>query len=330
MTGDVPPGPRSHGAAFVEVYQNCNVFNDGAFEQITGKDARADMLIPLEHGKPIRFGADGQRGWSSTGKVARIVDVADVGEDALVVHDEHGTIRDWPSRCRVSHAGPHEPTPIGVFRAVERPDYGTGWMPSSSKRSSAKDRATCGAAPFRGDLDRRLRRAPCRRGVRPSGARRLRRLAVEPAEDHSRARLRVEVGRLGGHGAPARMRRVGDVGDGRGEQQGGVGPSRRHGRQRLGRPVLVLDLERFEPGAAAVQPRQRLLDDRRVEPLAGGRTRKAPSRVTSPIAPAAAISSSIAAAKPSPAGDPGHSACASVTSKTAARAAGKSAPGATP
>ena len=56
---------RAHahkGASFVEIYQNCNVFNDGAFEQITGKDHRADMLIPLVHGEPIRFGAEGEHG----------------------------------------------------------------------------------------------------------------------------------------------------------------------------------------------------------------------------------------------------------------------------
>ena len=56
---------RAHqhkGASFVEIYQNCNVFNDGAFDQITGKDNRADMLIPLSHGEPIRFGAEGEHG----------------------------------------------------------------------------------------------------------------------------------------------------------------------------------------------------------------------------------------------------------------------------
>ena len=50
------------GSAFVEIYQNCNVFNDGAFEGITSKVNRTDMLIPLVHGQPIRFGADGERG----------------------------------------------------------------------------------------------------------------------------------------------------------------------------------------------------------------------------------------------------------------------------
>jgi 2-oxoglutarate/2-oxoacid ferredoxin oxidoreductase subunit beta len=119
---------RAHahrGSALVEIYQNCNVFNDGAFEQITAKANRADQLIPLRHGEPIRFGADGSRGVALDiqGR-AKIVDVAEVGEDALLVHDE---AREEPSLAfslsRVSR-GPFEPTPIGVFRAVERPDYG--------------------------------------------------------------------------------------------------------------------------------------------------------------------------------------------------------------
>ena len=56
---------RAHdhkGAAFVEVYQNCNVFNDGAFDQILSKESRPSNLIPLQHGEPIRFGADNERG----------------------------------------------------------------------------------------------------------------------------------------------------------------------------------------------------------------------------------------------------------------------------
>ena len=119
---------RAHehkGASFVEIYQNCNVFNDGAFEQITGKEHRPHMLIPLQHGTPIRFGPDGEKGVAldPQGRPA-IVDVADVGEGALIIHDEK---RAEPGLAfmlsRLSH-GPFEPTPIGVFRAVERPAYG--------------------------------------------------------------------------------------------------------------------------------------------------------------------------------------------------------------
>ncbi|MGH9055572.1 MAG: 2-oxoacid:ferredoxin oxidoreductase subunit beta, partial [Acidimicrobiales bacterium] len=112
------------GASLVEVYQNCNVFNDGAFELITAKDARPRMLIPLEHGQPVRFGPDGEHGVCLEGGSARVVDVADVGEDALLVHDEH---RDDPSLAfalsRLA-TGPTMPTPIGVFRDVTRPHYG--------------------------------------------------------------------------------------------------------------------------------------------------------------------------------------------------------------
>ncbi|HUJ67445.1 MAG TPA: 2-oxoacid:ferredoxin oxidoreductase subunit beta [Acidimicrobiales bacterium] len=112
------------GASFVEVYQNCNVFNDGAFEQITSKDARPNMLIPLEHGQPVRFGPEGQHGVVLVDGSARVVDVADVGEDQLLVHDEH---REDPSLAfalsRVA-TGPTMPTPIGVLRDVERADYG--------------------------------------------------------------------------------------------------------------------------------------------------------------------------------------------------------------
>jgi 2-oxoglutarate ferredoxin oxidoreductase subunit beta len=120
---------RAHdhqGSGFVEIYQNCNVFNDGAFEKVTAREARAQMLIPLVHGQPVRFGADKERGVvvDSQGR-AKIVDVADVGEDAILVHDEG---RDEPGLAfmlsRLAR-GPFEPTPIGVFRAVERPDYGT-------------------------------------------------------------------------------------------------------------------------------------------------------------------------------------------------------------
>ncbi len=120
---------RAHdhrGAALVEVYQNCNVFNDGAFEAVTGRASREEMVIPLEHGQPIRFGADGHRGliMNDRGQL-EIAEVADVGEDAILVHDE---TREDPGLAfalsRIA-TGPHQPTPMGVFRAVERPDYGS-------------------------------------------------------------------------------------------------------------------------------------------------------------------------------------------------------------
>ena len=114
------------GAALVEVYQNCNVFNDGAFEQILAKAARPQMLIPLQHGQPIRFGPEGEKGviMEPTGQV-RIVDVAEVGESRLLVHDEGRPDPSLAFALSRLADGPYSPTPIGVFRAIERPDYGT-------------------------------------------------------------------------------------------------------------------------------------------------------------------------------------------------------------
>src|SRR6185436_13090234 len=75
------------GTAFVEIYQNCNIFNDGAFDAV--KEHKENQ-IRLEHGQPIRFGEDGQRGVIQRADGScELVDVADVGEEALLVHDEH-------------------------------------------------------------------------------------------------------------------------------------------------------------------------------------------------------------------------------------------------
>jgi 2-oxoglutarate ferredoxin oxidoreductase subunit beta len=118
---------RAHehrGGAFVEIYQNCNVFNDGAFEQILAKDKRPEMLIELRHGEPVRFGADGEKGvvLDERGE-AQIVDVAEVGDDKILVHDER---RPDPSLAfalsRLADQ-PTVPTPVGVFRSVDRPVY---------------------------------------------------------------------------------------------------------------------------------------------------------------------------------------------------------------
>ena len=122
---------RAHehrGAAFVEIYQNCNVFNDGAFDLIIGKkETRAQMLIPLVHGQPIRFGAEGEKGVviDEQGR-AKIVDVADVGEEHLVVHDESRADPTLAFTLSRLSTAPSMPTPIGVFRAVDRPEYGDG------------------------------------------------------------------------------------------------------------------------------------------------------------------------------------------------------------
>jgi len=121
------------GASFVEIFQNCNVFNDDAFDAVTGRKNRTEMMIDLHHGEPIRFGEDGHAGvvMGADGRL-RIVEVADVGIDALLVHDMH---RADPSLAFAlarlssdepdSATGTWSPTPFGVFRDIDRPDYGS-------------------------------------------------------------------------------------------------------------------------------------------------------------------------------------------------------------
>jgi 2-oxoglutarate ferredoxin oxidoreductase subunit beta len=113
------------GAAFVEVYQNCNVFNDGAFDDIMAKGNRASMLIPLRHGEPIRFGADGELGVFQNEYAELYVDRIDAhdGDGQLVVHDEHRPDPTLAFALSRLASGPHTPTPIGVFRDVDRPLY---------------------------------------------------------------------------------------------------------------------------------------------------------------------------------------------------------------
>ncbi|CAB4659755.1 MAG: 2-oxoacid:ferredoxin oxidoreductase subunit beta [Actinobacteria bacterium] len=136
------------GASFVEIYQNCNVFNDGAFDAVVAKDQRADMLIDLHHGEKIIFGADGEHGvmLDEFGE-AHVVSVADVGIEKILVHDEQRPEPSLAFALSRLAAGPYEPTPVGVFRAIQRPSYETEL---SRQLAAAQER---GGAP---DLDELL------------------------------------------------------------------------------------------------------------------------------------------------------------------------------
>jgi 2-oxoglutarate ferredoxin oxidoreductase subunit beta len=109
------------GTAFVEVLQNCNIYNDGAFDAV--RDAKENRIY-LEHGKPIRFGEEDERGVRRrVDGGAEVVPVADVDEDALLVHDEHAeepSLAFALSRLTLKELGV---TPVGIFRDVARPVY---------------------------------------------------------------------------------------------------------------------------------------------------------------------------------------------------------------
>ena len=130
LTSVLSAAAAHRGTSLVEIYQNCPIFNDGAFDAIKNPDTKADAIIPLVQGEPIRFGNPGEDGQPSKG-IARsatggveVVDTADVDESDLLVHDAHA---DDPTTAfalsRLTDAGVLHQSPIGIFRQVERPTY---------------------------------------------------------------------------------------------------------------------------------------------------------------------------------------------------------------
>lgn len=110
------------GAALIEIAQNCIIFNDATWGDITNPDNRLDNVLYLEQGKPMRFGKQGEKGIRLNGLELEVVQVADVGEKNLLVHDER--VSEPTLAYLLSRMGPpHFPTPVGVFRAVEKPVY---------------------------------------------------------------------------------------------------------------------------------------------------------------------------------------------------------------
>jgi 2-oxoglutarate ferredoxin oxidoreductase subunit beta len=112
------------GTAFVEVYQNCIVFNDGAYDAITDKSVRDDARLMLEHGKPLLYGKERNRGIRLRGIEPEAVTLGEDGvtEADLVVHDEaadHSGLAFFLSQVDA----PKLPVPLGVFRAVSAPAY---------------------------------------------------------------------------------------------------------------------------------------------------------------------------------------------------------------
>ncbi|MFD9082721.1 2-oxoacid:ferredoxin oxidoreductase subunit beta [Streptomyces erythrochromogenes] len=116
------------GTALVEIYQNCNIFNDGAFEVLKDKDQAREAVIRLEHGRPIRFGADDEKGVvrnQATGDL-EVVDVTPANEGRVLVHDARTASPTTAfALSRLADPDTLHRTPIGVFRSVERPVYDT-------------------------------------------------------------------------------------------------------------------------------------------------------------------------------------------------------------
>ncbi|HEV2781941.1 MAG TPA: thiamine pyrophosphate-dependent enzyme, partial [Actinophytocola sp.] len=125
LTEILSAAAQHRGSAFVEIYQNCPIFNDGAFDVLKEAGERERRLIPLVHGQPIRFGpADDELGVIRTGFAGLDVGrIEDVGDDAVVKHDV--TMDDPSYAFALSRLSTQDLsyTVTGIFRQVSRPTY---------------------------------------------------------------------------------------------------------------------------------------------------------------------------------------------------------------
>ena len=134
LTSVLSAAAAHRGTSFVEIYQNCPIFNDGAFDAIKDSATKADAIIPLVHGEPIRFGVPGEDGLGTKGLVRSAnggVEVVSTGSTSgstettdLLVHDAHNPDPTMAfAISRLTDSGYLNQAPIGIFRSVERPTY---------------------------------------------------------------------------------------------------------------------------------------------------------------------------------------------------------------
>jgi 2-oxoglutarate ferredoxin oxidoreductase subunit beta len=123
LTAILERAAKHRGTSFVEVFQNCNIFNDGAFDQFVDRPVRDDRMVYLEHGQPLVFGKEESQGIRLNGTKLEVVTLSNgMSQSDLLVHDEKNpdpTMAFMLSRLDY----PEFPVPVGVFRAAERPTY---------------------------------------------------------------------------------------------------------------------------------------------------------------------------------------------------------------
>ncbi|GAA1357048.1 2-oxoacid:ferredoxin oxidoreductase subunit beta [Streptomyces beijiangensis] len=128
LTSVLRAAAEHQGTALIEIYQNCNIFNDGAFEVLKDKQQAEEAVIRLEHGQPIRFGADNSKGVvrdQATGDL-KVIAVTEQNASQILIHDAHTTSPTTAfALSRLADPDTLHHTPIGVFRSVDRPVYDT-------------------------------------------------------------------------------------------------------------------------------------------------------------------------------------------------------------
>lgn len=140
------------GSAFIEVYQNCNIFNDGAFNYMTDKESRESHSIPLEHGQPLVFGKEKNLGIRMNCTQPEVVELGNgLGPDDCLVWDAHDP--NPALAFLIAQLSPPEfPTPIGVFRSVSRPAYELASVAQIEELTEARGEGTLRDLVYSGEL----------------------------------------------------------------------------------------------------------------------------------------------------------------------------------
>ena len=135
---------RSHvhkGTSFMEIYQNCNIFNDGAFSQLTDRDSKLDSVLWLENNSPMIFGIEKNKGIRLDGNIPKVVEIGEKWSvDDVLVHDES----DYVIASLLSNMTYNEdfPDPIGVLYAIEDTTYEDMMMDQINEAAKKKDKGT--------------------------------------------------------------------------------------------------------------------------------------------------------------------------------------------
>ena len=139
------------GASFIEIMQNCNIFNDGAWDHVKDNATKKDNVLVLEHGKPMVFGSEGQKGIRLNAKTMIPEVVENESIENLMVHDQSrddATLAYLLSRFTF----PAFPVPIGVLRSVEHPLYEEGVMNQVAEARKLKGKGDLRALLCSSDL----------------------------------------------------------------------------------------------------------------------------------------------------------------------------------
>ncbi|HEV7755258.1 MAG TPA: 2-oxoacid:ferredoxin oxidoreductase subunit beta [Mycobacteriales bacterium] len=142
LTSVLRAAAEHEGTALVEIYQNCNIFNDGAFELLKNRDTADDWTIRMTHGQPLTFGSEGEKAVVRD-TVTGALTIGEAGADNVVVHDAHAEDPAYAFALSRLSTQDLRYTPMGVFRSATRPTY-DAQMKAQLETAAAADTADLG------------------------------------------------------------------------------------------------------------------------------------------------------------------------------------------